>query len=62
MQKEKKNFKKRKVNYMKLILNHLGISKQFPSVKALDNVDLEINRSVIILIKKVDIKESQIDR
>lgn len=50
---------------MKLILKHLGISKQFPSVKVLDNVDLEINRSVIILIKKVDIvdiKESEIDR
>ncbi len=47
---------------MKLILKHLGISKQFPGVKVLDNVDLEINRSVTILIKKVDIKESQIDR
>lgn len=47
---------------MKLILKHLGISKQFPSIKVLGNVDLEINRSVIILIKKVDIKESQIDR
>jgi ABC-type sugar transport system ATPase subunit len=47
---------------MKLILKHLGISKQFPSVKVLDNVDLEINRSVFILIKKVDIKENEIDR
>lgn len=47
---------------MKLILKNLGISKQFPSVKVLDNVDLEINRSLIILIKKVDIKENEIDR
>ena len=47
---------------MKPILKHLGISKQFLGVKVLDNVDLEINRSGIILIKKVDIKESQIGR
>ena len=52
-------------NYIGEILDgkyYRELTKQFPSVKVLDNVDLEINRSVFILIKKVDIKENEIDR